>query len=425
MSNAGLSLSIFILCYVLFVSMPKRRSLIACIGGLFLIFTTDLSWHEVVFEKVSWNVIGLFLGTLVLAELFLRSRVPAVMAEWLVDKCRSTRIAMLTLCALSGFISIFVENVAVVLLVAPIALSLSKKLKINPIPLLIGISLSSNLQGTATMIGDPPSMILAGYMRMGFWDFFVYHGKLSIFFAVQIGMLVSLLVLFYLFRRQTCQIERVAQEKARSWIPTGFLGILVVGLSFATLIDPEFQWFAGAYTMGLSLLGIVWFQLRARWKTTTLELIKKLDWDTTLFLIGIFALVGALSDAGWMDRLADLMSTSAASDPLLAFLMVVVLAVFISGFVDNVPFLLVMIPVVQKVAVNLNVTVPLLMFGLLIGSCLGGNLTPFGASANIVTIGILRQQGREVRFADFLRISVPFTVITVLCSCLFVWYVWG
>ena len=425
MTDAGISLSVFILCYVLFVSLPKRRSVIACLGGLFLIMTTDLSWNEVVFEKISWNVIGLFFGTLILAELFLRSRVPAVMAEWLVDKCRSTRIAMLSLCALSGFISIFVENVAVVLLVAPVALSLSKKIKINPVPLLIGISLSSNLQGTATMIGDPPSMILAGYMRLGFWDFFVYHGKPSIFFAVQTGMLVSLVVLAFLFRRQTEKIVPVMQEKARSWVPTAFLVILVLGLSFATVIDPEFKWFAGTYTVILSSIGLAWFRLRARWTTSTRKLVKLLDWDTTFFLIGIFVLVGALSDSGWMDILADFMSKSAGSSLLLTYIMIVIFSVFVSGFIDNIPFLLVMIPVTQKVAANLGVQLPVLMFGLLVGSCLGGNLTPFGASANIVTIGILRKQGYEVRFRDFLRISVPFTVVTVLCSCLFVWYVWG
>ena len=424
MTSAWISLSVFIFSYLLFVLLPTRRAVIACLAGLFLIMTTGLEFREAVQEYINWNVIGLFFGTLVLAELFLLSRVPSVMAEWLVDKCRTTRIAMLALCALSGFISIFVENVAVVLLIAPIALSLSEKLKINPVPLLIGISMTSNLQGTATMIGDPPSMILAGYMRLGFWDFFVYQGKPGIFFAIQVGMLVSLIVLAFLFRKHWHNTELVAQERARSWVPTGFLGILILGLSFATVIDPEFRWFAGTYTLIVSVAALVWYRLCVHWTPVRL-LIKSLDWDTTFFLLGIFVLVGALHDSGWMDRLAEFMSQSVGSDPLLAFATIVVFSVFISGFVDNVPFLLVMIPVIQKVAVHLHVEVPLLMFGLLIGSCLGGNLTPFGASANIVTMGILRKRGQDVRLRDYMRISIPFTVLPVLGACMFVWYIWG
>jgi Na+/H+ antiporter NhaD/arsenite permease-like protein len=383
-----------------------------------------LGWHEALFEKISWNVMGLFFGTLILAEIFMMSRVPAVMAEWLVDKAKSTRGAMLILCALAGFISMFVENVAVVLLLAPVALSLSDKLKISPVPLMIGIAISSNLQGTATMIGDPPSMILAGYMRMGFWDFFLYEGRPGIFFAVEIGALASLLVLAWAFRHHRTKSTLLVQETARSWVPASLLGLLVVGLSFATLIDPEFKWFAGAYTLALSAIAVIWYRGVVRWGRLR-ELAKTLDWDTTFFLIGIFVLVGGLSDSGWMDKLAAGMSGWVGSSALLAFVVMVLFSMVISGFVDNVPFLLVMIPVAQKVADQMGAPVPLLMFGLLIGACLGGNLTPIGASANVVTIGMLRKRGCHVGFKEFMSIGVPFTLAAVAASCLFVWWIWG
>lgn len=391
MTPAWISLIVFCLCYVLFVILPNRRSWVACAGGILLVATGALNWQDALCEKISWNVMGLFFGTLILAELFLMSRVPAVLAEWLVDKAKTTRIAMLALCLLAGIISISVENVAVVLLVAPVALSLADKLKISPVPLLIGISASSNLQGTATMIGDPPSMILAGQLRMGFWDFFAYMGKPSIFFAVEIGMLASLVVLAILFRKYRECSSLVFQETARSWIPSGLLVLLVAGLSFASVIDPDFSWFAGVYTLSLSAIALAWFRLHARWGSTR-KLVSTLDWDTTFFLIGVFVLVGGLSDSGWMDKLSDLMAHAAGGSRLLAFVMVVLFSVVISGFVDNVPFLLVMIPVVQKVCGQMQAPVPLLMFGLLVGSCLGGNLTPIGASANVVTLGILRKQ---------------------------------
>jgi Na+/H+ antiporter NhaD/arsenite permease-like protein len=130
----------------------------------------------------------------------MQSRMPAVIAEWLVDRTRTARSAMLALCVLSGVLSMFVENVAVVLLVAPVALTLAEKLKVSPVRLLVLIALCSNLQGTATLVGDPPSMILAGYLKLTFNDFFVYMGKPGIFFAVQAGALAAGAVTVFLLR---------------------------------------------------------------------------------------------------------------------------------------------------------------------------------------------------------------------------------
>lgn len=418
------SLIVFAACYVLFVVFPTRRSVIACGGALLLILSGTLTPANALLEKVSWNVMGLFFGTLVLAEFFLLSRMPAVIAEWLVDRSPSARIAMVVLCVLSGALSMFVENVAVVLLVAPVALSLAEKLKTTPVPLLIGIAVSSNLQGTATMIGDPPSMILAGYMKMSFLDFFIFEGRPGIFFAVEMGAIASLLALAWIFRKHREPSADIPNETCLSRFPSALLVLLVVGLSFASLPDPDFKWFAGTFTMFLAVIGIVWFILFARWRPLA-EIVKSFDWDTTFFLIGVFIVVGALSDSGWIDKLAEFMAASMAGNVLLAFVVLVALSVAVSGFVDNVPFLLAMIPVAQKMADAMHVPVPLMMFGLLIGACLGGNLTPIGASANIVAVGILRKRGYVVSFRQFMAVGIPFTAVAVVAACLFVWIVWS
>ena len=424
MITEWITLIVFALAYVLFVVLPERRSWVACAGGLLLILTGALGLREALLEKVSWNVMGLFFGTLVLAEMFLLSKAPAVMAEWLVDRTGTARGAMIALCALSGGISMFVENVAVVLLVSPVALSLAKKLHTSPVPLLIGIAISSNLQGTATMIGDPPSMILAGYMKLSFLDFFVYEGRPGIFFAVQVGAVASLAVLAWFFRRHREATKMLSVEKVRSWVPAALLGVLLLGLSVSTIPDPEFKWFAGVFTMVIAAVATVWYAARARW-TSLGTLYRSMDWDTTFFLIGVFVLVGGLSDSGWLDRLSDAIARGVGGSLPLAFAIIVLLAVVVSGFVDNVPFLLAMIPVVQKVAGHMNAPVPLLMFGLLIGACLGGNLTPIGASANVVTLGILRKHGHRVTFREFMGIGIPFTIAAVVSACAFVWWIWA
>lgn len=424
MSHAWITLLIFLGAYALFIIVPSKRAWVACGGAALLVASGCLTWHQAVLRLVSWNVMGLFFGTLVLAELFLLSKAPAVMAEWLVDRTSTARAAMLALCALAGLLSMFVENVAVVLLLAPVALSLAEKLRINPVQLLIGIAVSSNLQGTATMIGDPPSMILAGFMKMGFFDFMIYHGRPGIFFAVELGALASLAVLAYLFRRHREAVALLRVETCRSWVPAGLLALLIAGLALSTAFDPDFRWYAAVLTLSLALLGSCWYRYRARWGTWR-KLAAATDWNTTFFLIGVFILAGGLSESGWLDRLADWMARTLHGSLPLTFAVVVVFAVCVSAFVDNVPFLLTMIPVVQRLAAHAPEALPLLMFGLLIGACLGGNLTPIGASANVVTLGLLGKRGHVVSFREFAEVGLPFTLAAVAAACAFVWFVWA
>ncbi len=414
----------FAAAYALFVVFPRRRSAAACAAAALLVAVGALSWREAVLDHVQWNVIGLFFGTLVLAELFMMSRMPAVIAERIADRTRTVRGAMLAICLLSGLISIFVENVAVVLLVAPVAFSLAERLRISPARIIILIAVSSNLQGTATLIGDPPSMILAGYLKMSFNDFFVYHGRPGIFFAVQIGAAAALAVTAWLLRGHREQARWIPVETVRAWTPTVLMLALVLGLASTSTFDPDFRWLAGTMTLALACAGLIWYRMSARWGSAR-ELIRTLDWDTTFFLIGVFVLVGALSESGWLDRLAALVAAWSAGSLLRAFLLLLAVAVLVSGFVDNVPFLLAMIPVAQKAADQLGAPVPLFLFALLIGSCLGGNLTPIGASANIVAVGLLRKKGYPVSFGQFLLVGVPFTAAAVVAAAAFVWAIWA
>src|SRR3990167_717230 len=172
----------------------------------------------------------------------MESRVPAYIAEIIVDKAKNTAWSILLICALAGFISAFVENVATVLIVAPIALSLAKKLKISPMNMMIAIAVSSNLQGVATLIGDPPSMLLGGFARMNFMDFFFYKGRPSIFFAVELGAIVSFFVLYFIFKLHKDKIQLVAVEKVRSWVPTVILVSLIFLLAISSFFDTGFSY---------------------------------------------------------------------------------------------------------------------------------------------------------------------------------------
>lgn len=418
---SSIAISIFACAYLLFVVMPQRRTWIAVGSAALLVLLGALSLQDA-FRAVNWNVMGIFVGTLVIADSFMESRVPAYIAERIVNQSKNTCWAILWICILASFISAFVENVATVLIIAPIALALSRKLSINPTNMLIAIAISSNLQGTATLIGDPPSMLLGGFAKMNFMDFFFYKGKPSIFFAVQLGAVASVAVLYAIFRKHREKVEVVAVEKVRSWVPTAILVLLIAALACSSFFDVGFTSLAGQICMAFAIVTIIWE------KMTNQKSIRKgvqaLDWDTTFFLMGIFVIVGSITATGWISRIADGLSGIMGTNIFLGYTLLVVIAVVLSAFVDNVPFLAAMLPVALTISDKIQIAPSLLLFGLLIGASLGGNITPIGASANIVACGLLKKEGHPVRFGHFVKIGLPFTVAAVAAAYLFVWAVW-
>jgi Na+/H+ antiporter NhaD/arsenite permease-like protein len=416
-----ISLVVFVVAYVLFVFLSNKRTLVAVCGAVLVILLGAISWKEAFFA-INWNVMGIFVGTLVVADIFMESRVPAYLAEVIVDKAKSTAWAILFLCLLTGFISAFVENVATVLIVAPIALSLAKKLKINPTKMMIAIAISSNLQGTATLIGDPPSMLLGGFAKMDFTDFFFYRGRPSIFFAVELGAISSFFILYFIFRSHREKIKLIMVEKVKSLVPAFILVTLIVLLAASSFFDVGFSYMAGVLCMVFGVILILWKEFMDR--GSLLRGIKSLDWDTTFFLIGIFILVGSITITGWIEVISSFLSGLIGKNIFFGYTLLVFISVFVSAFVDNVPFLAAMLPVAISMSNNLQTNPSLFLFGLLIGASLGGNISPIGASANIVACGLLKKKGYEVKFPDFVRIGLPFTLAAVVPAYLFIWLVW-
>jgi Na+/H+ antiporter NhaD/arsenite permease-like protein len=417
-----ISLVVFVLAYILFVFFSTKRTLIAVCGSAALLLLSAISPKQAFFA-INWNVMGIFIGTLIVADIFMESRMPAHIAEVIVDKAKNTTWAILFICLLTGFISAFVENVATVLIVAPIALSLAKKLKISPVNMMIAIAVSSNLQGTATLIGDPPSMLLGGFAKMNFGDFFFYKGRPSIFFAVQVGAVASFAVLYFIFRKHKTKTQIIAVEKVKSWVPSVILILLIIMLALSSFFDVSFSYLAGVICVIFGVISILWEKFIN--KGSILEGIKSLDWDSTFFLMGVFILVGSITINGWISTISNSLSGLIGQHIFWGYTSIVFISVFLSAFVDNVPFLAAMLPVAISLSDKLNINPSLLLFGLLIGASLGGNITPIGASANIVACSLLRKQGYHVKFGEFTKIGLPFTLAAVTAAYLFVWFVWS
>ncbi|MCB9358793.1 anion permease [Candidatus Woesearchaeota archaeon] len=426
-SNFTLVVSLFILTYGLIIFFYNRKTIFIWIAIVIFFIAQVLNPLQAL-AAINWNVLGIYVGMLFISELFIYSKAPEVMAEKIVSKSPKLWIAMLGVCALAGFISIVVENVAVVLIIAPVAFYIADKLKIHPGPLIIGIAVSSNLQGVATMIGDPPSLLLADYAGLRFNDFFVFLGKPSLFFAVQIAAFASLFVLFFFYRKYSSNIKKLKPDRIVSWLPITVFVIMIAVLVLMSLHHYHGQnetiKFLKDNEVGLICLLsglLMWGWYYSENKKDFIPMIKRFDWDTALFLMGVFIMVEALVQVGFMEWFAVVISGLTGNNILIAFILIIVSSVLLSGFVDNVPFIAAMLPVVDRMAEIMGISPYLFFFGLVIGASVGGNITPVGASANIVAMGMLKNRRFKVTFWDFMKIGLPFTIVSVLASTLFIW----
>ncbi|MCM8791423.1 MAG: SLC13 family permease [Candidatus Omnitrophica bacterium] len=412
---------IFLAAYTLIVLKKGNPFVVlASAIGAFLAIGA-LSFREA-FLSINFNVLGVFWGTMVLSGLFIFSKVPAFLATMLVDRARSIGTAMLYVCFLSGFISSFVENVATVLIVGPIALEVARKLKADPVPFLIGLAVSSNLQGCATMVGDSPSIILAMSSGMNFMDFFWMKGRPGITFAVELGALASFLVLWLMFRKYKEPVSRVEETSVKTWIPTILMTMMMLTLGLSSFIPDKPPYTVAGICVIYGIVGLLWHELRHK---ESISIFRDLDWHTFFFLIGIFILVGTLTQRGIVDDIAKYIITYTKGNVFIAFTIIVWVSVILSAFIDNIPYTIAMIPVAKIVASSMGIGSELFLFGLLVGTSLGGNITPIGASANIVAVGMLRKEKYQVSFGDFVKIGLPFTIAAVGTAYLFLWVVWG
>jgi Na+/H+ antiporter NhaD/arsenite permease-like protein len=237
-------------------------------------------------------------------------------------------------------------------------------------------------------------------------------------------MIVGALYFYYYFRKYGKVHVDLSVEKIVSWLPTTLLVLMIVGLAAISFFFEGLS-VSGLWCMLLAVTGMIWYLfVRKEPVKKAIHLIKGLDWETILFLIGIFIVIGAISEVGLLDDLAVILENFINGNMLLGFVVIVAISVILSGFIDNVPYIIVMLPVAATLAASLGLPQELCMFGLLIGSCLGGNLTPFGASANVVATGLCKKEGAVVGFGEWIKIAGPFTLLTTLASSIFVWFVW-
>ena len=419
------AIAIFAVTYILILAFGKYRTYIALASGVIFVAAGILPLSDVL-SSIDYNVLLMIIGTMGLVSLFTESKMPAMLADMVMEKVPNVKWAAVCLALFAGIISAFVDNVATVLMVAPIALAICKKLGTNPVPFIIAIAVSSNLQGAATLVGDTTAIMLGSALDMSFLDFFWYKGRPSIFFAVELGAFLSAMIILYLFRNENTPIEKKQERtKVTDFVPTVLLIMVLVLLIAASFIPDKPGITNGVICCALLLIGLVYTVLKNRTFKAVISPLKEIDFQTIGILVGIFLMIGGISSAGVIDALAGLLAKTGGGNLFVLYTVIVVASVVISAFIDNIPYVATMIPVIAGIAASLNIDATPLYFGLHTGATLGGNCTPVGASANITGIGILKKAGYTVKNSDFFRIGIPFTIAAVVPSYIYIWLMYG
>ncbi|MBR2417529.1 MAG: arsenic transporter [Clostridia bacterium] len=385
-------------------------------------------------KEIDWNVIMMIAGTMGTVYLFIESKMPQLMSDILISKMPNVKWTVVALSLFAGIVSAFVDNVATVLMIAPVALAFCKKLDISPVSSIICIAVSSNLQGAATLVGDTTSILLAKAANLDFSDFFITEGKPGMFWVVQAGAIMSAFIILFMFRKDTGKVDFNGRTKVEDKFPTFLLVgtvVTLIAVSFipykdaaapGQLYKPDIT--NGIICIAYFLLGVIRELMR---KNTAIikNAFKEIDYYTIVLLAGLFVVIGGVKNAGVIDVLGSAIASMGSGSKFLVYTIIVWMSVLLSAFIDNIPYTATMLSIVPVIAAELGMEPTLLYYGLLCGATLGGNLTPIGASANIAGIGILRKEGYEVKSTTFMKFGVPFTLAAVVTGYIVLWAIWA
>ena len=418
------ALTLFLATYILMIVLPRQRALIA-LGAAFLFVASGVLPLNLVFSAIDWNVILMIGGTMVIVHQFIQSGMPARLADLITARVPDVRWGIVALSVFAGLISAFIDNVATVLIVAPIAITMARRQNLSPVSSIIAISVASNLEGAATLVGDTTSIMLGGYANKDFLDFFWYRGRPGLFWICQVGLLAVALVLLVLFRRDRQPVKSGQVTPVTTLFPTGLLLATIALLIAVSFVPGKPAISNGLICLFMMLVGMVEAQLRPHQPGMWRQPLKNVDGATLLLLGSLFIVIAGIRQAGVIDALAELFVRFGGRSVFAMYTLIVWSSVLISAFIDNIPYVATMLPVVTGSAAALGADPNVLYFGLLAGSTLGGNLTPIGASANIVGIGILRSVGYTVKTRAFMRIGIPSTLAAVTVAYVLIWLLFG
>ncbi|OKP67967.1 hypothetical protein A3844_14115 [Paenibacillus helianthi] len=415
------AISIFLLTYGLIISEKVHRTIVAMLGALIMVGVGIVS-QETALEHIDFNTLGLLVGMMMMvgitAETGLFSYVAVKAAKVAKGEPRRILVALVVVTALA---SAFLDNVTTVLLMVPITFSITRQLRINPIPFLLSQIVASNVGGTATLIGDPPNIMIGSAVKE--LTFMAFISNLT---PVILIIILAYLPLFLLMfgkqlktspelQQRVMEMDEQAMLKDRKllrkclWV----LGLTILGFFLHQSIHLE--------SATVALAGAFVLLLLAGGEKMLLKAFKSVEWITIFFFIGLFVLVSGLVETGVIAQLAGKAMELTGGNLVASSMLILWLSALASAFLDNIPFVATMIPLIQEMGTLGIHNLEPLWWSLALGACLGGNGTLIGASANLIVAGLAAKEGHPITFMRYLKFGFPLMLLSIVISSVYIY----
>lgn len=410
-----ISVVVFVVALGLIVSEKVHRSLVAIVGAVVLMVLGVIPF-ETAIGHLDFNTLGVLFGMMLFVSVVKISGV----FEYLAIKCAHIAKGnpwkiMVLLVLLTAVLSAFLDNVTTVLLIGPMTLTLCKLLKVNPVPFFLTEIMASNIGGTATLIGDPPNIMIGSAAGLDFADFIAYDAP------VVVVILAVIIVVFYFLYGRKMHVEQAEIDAVMLLNPTDYIKdqrLLRISVAMVALVVVGFM-LHGVLHLESSLIALAAAGLILLLSRESIEhALEQVEWTTLSFFAGLFIIVGAMTETGVIEMLAQALIDATGGDVFLTMLVLVFASAIISSFLDNIPFVATMIPILLTME-GAGMDVMPLWWAVSLGACLGGNGSIIGASANVVLSDISKKNGYEITFIEFLKVGFPLMLITVAISAVY------
>ncbi|UJF33865.1 ArsB/NhaD family transporter [Paenibacillus hexagrammi] len=418
--QAILAIGVFLVTYGMIIAEKIHRTIVAMIGGILMVVLGIVD-QEAALHHIDFNTLGLLVGMMIIVSITAETGLFKYIALIAAKRAKGSPVRILVALALITAVgSAFLDNVTTVLLMVPVTFSITRQLRVNPVPYLITQILASNIGGTATLIGDPPNIMIGSAVKeLTFMAFITNLAPI-----VAMIMACTLPIFVFLFRKQiqtTPELQNSIMQMDEKGIITdrtlliksvSVLGLTIIGFFLHQLLHLESATVALAGAFALLLL---------TGEHAMETAFTKVEWTTIFFFVGLFVLVSGLAETGVIARLAAAAIDLTGGHPVATSMLILWLSAIASAFLDNIPFVATMIPMIQEMG-NMGVEdLEPLWWSLALGACLGGNGTLIGASANLIAAGMSGKEGHPIKFVTFMKYGFPLMLLSVSLASIYVW----
>lgn len=415
-SATAIPITIFLVIYGIIISEKINRTAISLFGAIVMIILGILNQEQAI-EHIDFNTIGLLVGMMIIVNILKRTGVFEYLAIRAAKKAKGDPWKILVLFAIiTAVSSAFLDNVTTILLIVPVTLVITDTLDTNPIPFMFTEILIANIGGTATLIGDPPNIMIGSATGLGFVDFIVNLAPVVIVISVATLFLLKLIYKDFLKatdenKQKIMKMDESITIKDKLLLKKSLIVLFLTILGF--MVHSQFHLESATIALGGAALLLVISKIDPE------EILFEVEWTTIFFFMGLFILVGSLVEVGVIDNLAKKMLELTKGNLFVTTLTILWVSAIASAFLDNIPFVATMIPLIKAMTASGQLDANPLWWALALGACLGGNGTIIGASANVIVTGIMAREGRPVSFMSFMRIGFPMMIVSIIISTIY------